>query len=345
MGDGQCEDGEALREIFFHPGRELGRAYGVMSDDFLEALLGGVSAGTFKDTADGATDFVSLIQARDVGLGVLLEVELAALPGNGTKDGPPRGGHAGMIVADDVGDAAQAALDEALEESAPMHFGFAESDAHAEDGAFALGSDAQGDEDGTVAKLAIVADFFVTGIEHQIGTGTERSVAPFLKFCIKKFGAVTDLGGTDGSAAEFLDDGGDFAGGDTLDVHFGHGEFEGLFGAETLFQGTGIKDGFTPDLRDAEGDGADAAGEGFRFVAVGVAFARVGAFVGLGLEDVMTFDAHGLVDEEAETFGEAVVTLLSQELQDVVQEFRIGVVGHVMFWCWMCLMHPNRKPL
>ena len=28
--------------------------------------------------------------------------------------------------------------------------------------------------------------------------------------------------------------------------------------------------------------------------------------------------------------GEAVVALLRQQLQDVVQEFRIGVVGHVV---------------
>jgi len=43
-------------------------------------------------------------------LGVLLEVELAALPGDGAKDGLARGSHAGVVVADDVGDAAQAAL-------------------------------------------------------------------------------------------------------------------------------------------------------------------------------------------------------------------------------------------
>ena len=54
---------------------------------------------------------------------------------------------------------------------------------------------------------------------------------------------------------------------------------------------------------------------------------------GLGLEHLMTFDAHRFVDEDAEAFGEAVVALLGQELQDVVQEFRIGVVGHVVWWC------------
>jgi len=44
----------------------------------------------------------------------------------------------------------------------------------------------------------------------------------------------------------------------------------------------------------------------------------------------MAFDAHGFVDEDAQAFGEAVVTLVGQELHDVVQEFRIGVVGHVV---------------
>ena len=106
-----------------------------------------------------------------------------------------------------------------------------------------------------------MADFLVAGIEDQIGTGPQRAVAPFLQFGVQEFGAVADLGGTDGGAAEFLDDGGDFAGGDALDIHFGHGEFEGLLGAEAFFQGAGIEGGIAPDLRHAEGDGTDAAGE------------------------------------------------------------------------------------
>jgi hypothetical protein len=330
MSRWQREHGEAVREIFFHPGREFGRAFGVMSDDFLEALLGRVAAGTFKDTADGAGDFGALLQPRDVSLGVLLEVELAALPGDGAEDGFAGGSHAGVIVADDERDAAQAALDEALEEGAPMGFGFTEGDAHPEDGALAFGRDAQSDEDGTIAELAVVADLFVAGITDQIGARSQRALAPFLEFGVEAFGAVADLGGTDGCAAEFLDDGGDFASGDALDVHFGHGQFKGLFGAEPFFQGAGIEVGFAPDLRHAEGDGADAAGEGFGFEAVGVTFAGVRALVRLGLEDLMAFDAHRFVDEEAEPFGEAIVALLSQELQDVVQEFRIGVVGHVV---------------
>ena len=83
-----------------------------------------------------------------------------------------------------------------------------------------------------------------------------------MEFGVEEFGAVADLGGTDGRAAEFLDDRGDFAGGDALDVHFSHGEFEGLLRADAFFQGAGIEFSFAPDLRNAEGDGADAAGEG-----------------------------------------------------------------------------------
>ena len=96
-----------------------------------------------------------------------------------------------------------------------MHFGLTEGDAHAQDDPLACGGDAQGDEDGAVAELAVVADFFLAGVEHQIGTRSQGPVAPLLEFGVQEFGAVADLGGTDGGAAEFLDDGGDFAGGDT----------------------------------------------------------------------------------------------------------------------------------
>ena len=333
VGGGQGKHRESLRQIFLYPGREFWRAFGVVGHNFLEPLFRGRAAEALEDAADRAGDFGALLEARDVRLGVLLKVELAALPRNGAKDGFARGGQARVVVTDDERDAAQATLDEALEEGAPMHFGFTEGDAHAEDDALAGGRDAQGDEHGTVAELAVVADLFVAGVEDQIGTGTQRAVAPFLEFGVEEFGAVADLGGTDGGAAEFFDDGGDFTGGNALDVHFGHGEFEGLLGADAFFQGGRIELGFPADLRHAESDGPHAAGEGLGFVAVGVALAGGGAFVGLGLEDLMAFDAHRFVDEDAEAFGEAVVALLGQELQDVIQKFRIGVEPIRKFVC------------
>jgi len=331
VGGGQRKDGEALREIFFQPSSEFGGRLGVLGDEFLEPQFGGSAGGGVEDTADGGGGFGALVEPRHIRLGILLEMELAALPGHGAKDGLAGGGHAGVIVADDELEARQPALDEALKERTPVRLGFTEGDAHAQEGALALWGDAQGDEDGTITQLAVVTDFFIAGITDEVGDLAERSVAPFLEFSIEEFGAGADLGGADGGAAELFDDGGDFAGGDALDVHFGQGKFEGLFGAAAFFEGAGIELQIAADLGDVEGNAAQAGGEGFILEAIGVTFAGVGALVGLGLEGVGAFEAHGLVDQEADAFGQAVGALFGDELQDVVHEFRIRWVGHIRF--------------
>ena len=76
-----------MRQIFLQPGREFGSGFGVVGDELLEPLFCGEATGAIEDAADGAGDFGALLQARDVSLGVLLEVELAALPRDGPKDG------------------------------------------------------------------------------------------------------------------------------------------------------------------------------------------------------------------------------------------------------------------
>ena len=121
-----------------------------------------------------------------------------------------------------------------------------------------------------------------------------------MEFDVEELGAGADLGRTDGSAAEFFDDRGDFSGGDALDVHFGEGEFEGLFTAAALFEGGGVEVQIAADLGDVKGDGAEAGGEGFVLKAIGVTGACEGAFVGFGLEGLGTFDVHGLIDEQAD---------------------------------------------
>ena len=50
----------------------------------------------------------------------------------------------------------------------------------------------------------------------------------------------------------------------------------------------------------------------------------------VGANQRLKDDLKRLYDEQADAFGEAGVALLSQELQDVVQEIRIAVVGHVV---------------
>ena len=185
------------------------------SGDGRRCYLGFMPANTFSH-------FLTHLQSWDVGLGVLLEMELAALPWDGREDGVAGGGHAGVGIADDEAGAVEAPGDQRGEEVAPVDFGLAEGDADAEDGAFAIGADADGDEHGAVAQEAAVAHFFIAGIEDEVRAGVQRALAPELEFDIELGGAGADLRGADLVAAEFLDDFSDLASGDSLDVHLLH---------------------------------------------------------------------------------------------------------------------------
>ncbi len=105
------------------------------------------------------------------------------------------GSQAQMGIADDETSAADAAGDDGGEELTSMDFGLAQGGADAEDGAFAIGADANGNEHGTVAQEASVADFFIAGVEDEIGTGQQGTLAPELEFVIELGGAGADLGG------------------------------------------------------------------------------------------------------------------------------------------------------
>ena len=65
-------------------------------------------------------------------------------------------------------------------------------------------------------------------------------------------------------------------------------------------EGAGIEGHVAAHLGDVKLDGAEAGGEGFVLVTVGVTLAGVGALVRLGLKDVGALDAQGLVDEQAQ---------------------------------------------
>ena len=149
-----------------------------------------------------------------------------------------------------------------------------------------------------------MANFLVAGIKDQVREAAQGTIPPQLEFHVELGGASTYLGGTDLMAAEFLDDFGDFAGGDALDIHFGHGENEGLLTAHAFFQGRGIEVDPVAHLRHGELDRPDASGERFRLEAIGVAKSLLASLVGLGLENSRTFVAHGLVKEKAQPFRE-----------------------------------------
>jgi len=203
MGDGEGEDGEPLGKVLLHPVREFWSGLGVAGTGLLEPQLGGGTVGRVENAPDVLGHFGAQVHPGDVGLGVLLEMKLTALPGDRGEDGGAGGTQAGVVVADNMGDALKATLLEAREELAPVDLGFAQCDADAENGAFAEFIHSQGDEDGAIDQTPAMAHLFVSGIDDEIGERPQWPVAPGLKFNIELGGAFTDLRRTDRAAAEF----------------------------------------------------------------------------------------------------------------------------------------------
>ncbi len=79
-------------------------------DDFLEPRLGAEAVRAIEHRANGLRYAGALIQARDISLGILLEMELAALPGHGGEHGGACGAQPGMVVADQQQHSVQPAL-------------------------------------------------------------------------------------------------------------------------------------------------------------------------------------------------------------------------------------------
>ena len=61
---------------------------------------------------------------------------------------------------------------------------------------------------------------------------------------------------------------------------------------------------------------SEAGGEGFGFEAIGIALALGGAFMRLGLENFGAFQFHGVVQEDAKGFGQALESIVGQMLRD-----------------------------
>ena len=344
MGGGEGENGEAFWEVMLHPCCEFWGGFGVVCDDFGEAAFGGWAVLGEEDAADVGGDFCAHVETRDVGLGVLLEVELAALPGDGWEDGAACGGEAGVVIGDDDLEALEAACLQALEERAPVDLGFGKGDAEAEDLAFPIRADAEGDEHGAVENPPGLADFFVSGIENDIGESAERARAPVGEIGIEPGRALADVSGADAAAAKLLDDGGDLSSGDALHIHLRHRESERLFAADALFQSGGIKIEVAADLRNGESDRADASGKRLGLEAIGVTLASFRALERLSTKRGGTLREHGLIDEDAKRIGEGIGAIVCEKLQDGIQEFRMIEAGHVCVLSWMFLRHPDPNP-
>jgi hypothetical protein len=118
-----------------------------------------------------------------------------------------------------------------------MDLGLGEGAGDAEDDAFAVvPSDADGDEGGAVADVAVNADLVVGGVGEEVGDLRKGAGSLFFKLPVEFGGKFGDLSGGDLKAAEFAHDGGDAPSADALKIHARDGGREGAVTAAALLQ-------------------------------------------------------------------------------------------------------------
>ena len=74
------ENGEARGDVLFHPGGKFRGGLGVGGDEMIEPGLSGGEIRAVEDGADVGRHAGAHVETGDVSLGILLEMELAALP-------------------------------------------------------------------------------------------------------------------------------------------------------------------------------------------------------------------------------------------------------------------------
>ena len=121
MRIGQAKDGKALWQTDLRPYRQLRMAELPILERVVEQTLSLMGIWCVEDAADLAGHRLALVKASDIGLRVVLQVELTTLPRHPRKQGLASRFETRVVIADDVLDPAQAALDQAIEKSSPMH--------------------------------------------------------------------------------------------------------------------------------------------------------------------------------------------------------------------------------
>ncbi len=201
---GRLEHGERFRDVRLQPGGQLGRRRGVLRNELSESSVGLGSIAGVQDAAQIAGDLAPHRQRGNVVQGVLSQVELAALPRHAGEPRLAGGFQPGVIVADDVPHAVQAAVLQRGQELAPVDFGLRQRDAHAENGSPSFGRDADGDQHGAGDDRSAVANLLVAGVEDQIRRLAQRAVPPGRQFLVEQGRGAAHLDAADVQPAQFL---------------------------------------------------------------------------------------------------------------------------------------------
>jgi hypothetical protein len=105
-------------------------------------------------------------------------VELTALEPHAGQPRLARSLQPGVIVTGDEAHPVQTPLLQGGEKFAPMHFGFGERDAGAENRTAPVSPDADRDEQGATSDHAAMPHFFIAGVENEVWRLTEGPLTP-----------------------------------------------------------------------------------------------------------------------------------------------------------------------
>lgn len=131
MGFWQGKDGEAFWDVGFEPVGEVWGGLFVFGGDGFELVLSGQQIRRIENGSEVVGDFFPHVDFGDEGHGVLLEMELATLPGDTGKASGEGGAETCVVVTDDQAQAVETPGLETGEELAPMDFSFTEFGADA----------------------------------------------------------------------------------------------------------------------------------------------------------------------------------------------------------------------
>lgn len=174
----QGKDGEAIGDVSFHPVGELRVGFGIDSDKFCGLGTSRIGVVRVENAPDVGGDFRAYGGTGDIGVDVLLEVELAALPRHTREDRGAYGGQAGMGVGDDELRDGEAVGLEGGKEVVPVRLGLGQGGADTEGGTLAVGTDPDGAEHRAIEDAPRLADFPVARVEDQEGKSPGLALTP-----------------------------------------------------------------------------------------------------------------------------------------------------------------------
>ena len=130
-GSGRAKTVRLCRVVGFEPVGEVWGGLFVFGGDGFELVLSGQQIRRIENGAEVVGDFFPHVDFGDEGQGVLLEMELATLPGDTGKASGQGGAETCVVVTDDQAQAVETPELETGEELAPMDFSFTEFGADA----------------------------------------------------------------------------------------------------------------------------------------------------------------------------------------------------------------------